>query len=44
MVELPTRRALEQLSALAATPTPAETPLALARLDAWQDPPAPRAR
>ena len=33
----------EQLSALAATPPPAETPLALARLDDWQDPPAPRA-
>ena len=37
------RRALEQLSALAATPSPAETPLPLARLDDWQDPPAPRA-
>ncbi|HEY7806859.1 MAG TPA: hypothetical protein VIC34_06625 [Croceibacterium sp.] len=37
------RRALEQLSAVAATKVAAETPLSVARLDDWQDPPAPRA-
>jgi len=43
MEELRARRTLEQLSALRAPRPPAETPLPLARLDDWQDPPAPRA-